>query len=156
MTGTLISAAAELAVLAAISTPMYLFSVQQRRRAPAGALFTAPAVIRWRDLARYGARRQTVERTPLRRPVSAYSGRVILTRETLVWKPDSYSRRHGGRSLVIPVSAVTWAKTEPRVFGLGAWWVLGLRDGTDLELVTRGGPGGLLKALRGAGVSVRH
>jgi hypothetical protein len=143
-------------VLGAIILALYLYGMQQRRRAPAGTLFTAPAVIRWKDLARYGARRQTLERTPFRRPVAAYSGRLILTRETLVWKPDSYSRRHGGRSLVIPVSAVTWAKAQPRVFGLGALSVLGLRDGTDVALVTRGRPSGLRQGLTQAGVSLRH
>lgn len=156
MTGTLLSAAIELAVVGAVILAVHLHSLWRRRQAPTGTLFTAPAVIRWKDLARYGARRQTLERTLFRRPVPAYSGRVTLTRETLIWKPDSYSRRHGGRSLVIPVSAVTWAKAQRRLFGLGALSVLGLRDGTDLEFVTRGGPSALRQALTRAGVDLRH
>lgn len=152
----LIMAGVELGLLALLIGAPALISVQRRRQSPPGTLFSAASGIAWRDLARYGAFRPgPPEHSPFRRPVHTHSGRVALTPDSLTFRPDAYSRRHGGRSLVIPVAAVDWVEALPRMFGMSCLAVFGLRDATTLQVVTRGRAARLRQALGRAGVPVR-
>ncbi|MGH2717441.1 MAG: hypothetical protein ACRDJU_02525, partial [Actinomycetota bacterium] len=92
-------------------------------------------------------------RGPLRRVVQTHSGTVVLSPEQLSWRPDAYSRRHGGRGVVIPLQYIQHADVVPRVFGLSSVLVVGFEDGSQVRFVTLGGVHGLREALLRIGLA---
>jgi hypothetical protein len=152
--GLLGSIAIELVAVACLLVGVRAMDARRRRRAPDGTLFLAGAAIAYDSLARQGGIRDEELRGPVRRPVQTHSGTIVLTTLELTWRPDSYSRRHGGRRVAIPLARVRWAEATPRVFGLGSLLVVGCDDATQIRFITRSRPDRLRRALRRAGLMV--
>jgi hypothetical protein len=150
-----LSVALELAVVAGIVTLVAARDLRRRRQAGPGTLLVTGGAVGFETLARHGAVRDlTRHRGPIRRPVRTHSGTIAISHRELSWRPDSYSRRHGGRALAIPLREIRWAEARPRVFGLGSLLILGLPDASQVRFVAWGKAQKLKAALRAAGVVV--
>jgi hypothetical protein len=150
-----LSVALELAVVAGLVAVVAARDVRRRRQAGPGTLLVTGGAVGFATLARHGAVRDlTRHRGPVRRPVRTHSGTIAISHRELSWRPDSYSRRHGGRTLVIPLNDIRWAEARPRVFGLGSLLILGFPDGSQIRFVAWGKAQKLKGALRAAGVVV--
>ena len=149
----LLSVAAEVVALALVVGAARGFDAARNRQAPKGTLFAGAGALSLDALARRGGLQPDAgRRRGLQRPVGTHSGRLFISTEELVWRPDSYSRRHGGRRIAIPFSTVRWTEVAPRLFRMSCVLAIGLDDGTQTRFIVRGGPGRLAGVLHHLGV----
>lgn len=125
----------------------------RNRQAPKGTLFAGAGALSLDALARRGGLQPDAGgRRGLQRPVGTHSGRLFISAAELAWRPDSYSRRHGGRRISIPFSTVRWTEVTPRLLRLSCVLAVGLDDGTQTRFIVRGGTERLAQALHHLGV----
>lgn len=151
------SLGAEALAVVLVAVTVAIRDGRRRRQVPEGTLYQAGAAVDADALARQGALRNASplgDRDPIRRPVHTYSGTILLTPGELSWRPDSYSRRHGGRRLVLPLGRVRWAEAHPRLGGLGSLLAIGFDDATQIRFVARGRPDHARGAFARAGIRV--
>lgn len=147
------SVLAEVAVVAALGLLVTVRDSRRARDAAPGTVLVRGGAVTLDTLARLGATSDpSRHRGPLRRVVRTHSGTVAFTPEELSWRPDAYSRRHGGRGVVIPLEYVRRAEAIPRVFGMGSLLMVEFEDGSQVQFVTLGRAGGLQATLQRLGL----
>ncbi|HEU5001665.1 MAG TPA: hypothetical protein VFW71_02655 [Actinomycetota bacterium] len=149
----LLSVGAEVVLVALVAGTARGLDAARNARGPKGTLFACPGALSLDALVRRGGLQPDASRRRgMQRPVGTYSGRLYISTEELAWRPDSYSRRHGGRRISIAFASVRWAEVVPRLFRMSCVLAVGLDDGTQTRLVVRGGPAPLARVLHQLGV----